>query len=508
MKPVRIIIENIPERSLAISEIKYTFRTLLSIAGLPFHFIEDEKERADIYYGKDCPGDYGLFIEMADIRRENIGRPIKAVKENNHVFLLFTNRQREDNLLITNTNNTCIWNDIILSSFYLLSGWEERFIHRDRKDRHVVQESFLYREKILHDPIVNQYSTMLRNLFRTSHNPIPLWPSNKRYAVALSHDVDYPEMFRWIEVLRYLGKYRMKSKMRKVIDIIIGKESFWKFEDWVKLENRYGLKSAMYFCGAKGSLLRYVFKAPDPFYDVRQDQFKRVLNYLAQNGFEVGLHSSYLAYQSTDRFLEEKKTVEESLREPIFGNRHHYWHMNPDNLSETALIHDEIGLLYDSSVCFAKRCGFRFGICSPFHLYDPIRHRHARVLELPTSLMDDHLFKYFGLSYFSKPQFEIDALINSVKEHGGVFLVDYHVRGFNETFYPKWVETYKYILNKINEDGDFYSDTPLNIARYWKNREEDILRESKDEYCGVTKDQIPPSLPLQREEFPSLKKGG
>jgi hypothetical protein len=508
MKPVRIIIENIPERSLAISEIKYTFRTLLSIAGLPFHFIEDEKERADIYYGKDCPGDYGLFIEMADIRRENIGRPIKAVKENNHVFLLFTNRQREDNLLITNTNNTCIWNDIILSSFYLLSGWEERFIHRDRKDRHVVQESFLYREKILHDPIVNQYSTMLRNLFRTSHNPIPLWPSNKRYAVALSHDVDYPEMFRWIEVLRYLGKYRMKSKMRKVIDIIIGKESFWKFEDWVKLENRYGLKSAMYFCGAKGSLLRYVFKAPDPFYDVRQDQFKRVLNYLAQNGFEVGLHSSYLAYQSTDRFLEEKKTVEESLREPIFGNRHHYWHMNPDNLSETALIHDEIGLLYDSSVCFAKRCGFRFGICSPFHLYDPIRHRHARVLELPTSLMDDHLFKYFGLSYFSKPQFEIDALINSVKEHGGVFLVDYHVRGFNETFYPKWVETYKYILNKINEDGDFYSDTPLNIARYWKNREEDILRESKDEYCGVTKDQIPPSLPLQKGGIPLFGKEG
>jgi len=69
-------------------------------------------------------------------------------------------------------------------------------------------------------------------------------------------------------------------------------------------------------------------------------------------------------------------------------------------------------------------------------------------------------------------------------------LVDYHVRGFNETFYPKWVETYKYILNKINEDGDFYSDTPLNIARYWKNREEDILRESKDEYCGVTNQSI------------------
>jgi hypothetical protein len=482
MKPVRIIIENISGGSLTLSEIKFAFKTLLSIAGLPYHFIKDQKDHADIYYGKACPGDYGLFIERADIRKENIGSPIKVVKENNRVFLLFANRQREDHLLVRNNNNTCIWNDIILSSFYLLSGWQERFIHRDRKDRHAVQESFLYREKILHDPIVNQYSTLLRDLFGASHNAVSLWPSNKKYAVALSHDVDYPEMIRWIEALRYLSKHKLSSKWAKVIDIFNGKENFWKFEDWVKLENRYGLKSAMYFCGLKGSLLRYFLKAPDPFYDVRQDHFKRVLHYLAQNGFEVGMHSSYLAYQSVGRFLEEKQTVEESLRKPIFGNRHHYWHMNPDNLSETAAMHDEIGLLYDSSICFAKRSGFRFGICSPFHLYDPIRHRPVGVLELPTTLMDDHLFKYFRLSYFSNPQFEIDALIHSVKEHAGLFFVDYHVRGFNETFYPKWVESYKYILKKVSEDGDCYSDTPLSIAKYWKNREEEILHESKDEY--------------------------
>lgn len=70
MKPVRIIIEKFPEGSLRMSEIKYTFRTLLSIAGLPFHFIDDEKERADIYYGRACLGEYGLFIEMADIKKK------------------------------------------------------------------------------------------------------------------------------------------------------------------------------------------------------------------------------------------------------------------------------------------------------------------------------------------------------------------------------------------------------------------------------------------------------
>jgi hypothetical protein len=159
--------------------------------------------------------------------------------------------------------------------------------------------------------------------------------------------------------------------------------------------------------------------------------------------------------------------------------------MNPDNPSETAVMHEALDLVYDSSVCFAKRSGFRFGICSPFHLYDPIRQQEVGVLELPPSLMDDHLFKYFRLSYFSKPKFEIDALIDSVKGCAGLFFVDYHVRGFNETFYPKWRASYEYILKKLDVDGGFYSDTPLNIAKFWKKREEDILGESKDEYSGI-----------------------
>ena len=60
MKPVRIIIEKNPEASLTVSEIKYTFQTLLTIAGLPYHFLRDQKERADIYYGGAFPGEYGF----------------------------------------------------------------------------------------------------------------------------------------------------------------------------------------------------------------------------------------------------------------------------------------------------------------------------------------------------------------------------------------------------------------------------------------------------------------
>ena len=209
------------------------------------------------------------------------------------------------------------------------------------------------------------------------------------------------------------------------------------------------------------------------------------MNYLVQNGFEVGMHSSYLAYQSASRFRTEKIAVEEVLGKPVLGNSHHYWHMNPINTSKTALIHSRIGLLYDSSIAFSHRAGFRYGICSPFHLYDSVGNQRVITLELPPTLMDDHLFQYAKYSYFGKYQFEIDALLDSVRKHGGIFVADYHVRGLNDTFFPGWGESYKYLLSKINESNDFYCDTALDIAKYWLDREKTIHEESIDEDCSV-----------------------
>jgi hypothetical protein len=328
---------------------------------------------------------------------------------------------------------------------------------------------------------VNHYAEILRVAFCRSHDPMPLWPGNKKYAVALSHDVDYPEMIRWIECLRYIGTYRGRSRLSRVIDILKGRESFWRFEDWMKLEKHYGMKSAIYFCGFKGNLFRYFLKAPDPFYDIRKSKYQCLFRSLVESGFEVGLHNSYWAYRNKDQMRREKERVEATLGRPVSGNRHHYWHMDPDRPSETAKIHHQIGLLYDTSICFGLRAGFRFGICSPFHLYDPVDKQAIPVLQIPTCLMDDHFFKYFKLSYFDSPRCEADALIESSRKHGGVFLADYHIRVFNSTFFPGWVESYKYLLNRITETSDYYSDTPIQIARHWTQREERILRESNDE---------------------------
>ncbi len=482
MRPVRICIDKTPENCLNRKEIKYTFETLFNLVGLPCHFVRDSGEgEIDVHYGKVPSRGSRLFIEMLDLDRGKIQRPMKMIKEENRIFLLFSSRQREEGIVERAETRISVRNDLIFSSYFLLTGWEERFLRLDRWDRHAVRDSFLYKEKLLHLPVINQYASFLRSIFEVSHHPVPIWPSNRRYAVCLTHDVDYPEMIPWIEGLRYLAMYKMKSELSKASDILAGRESFWKFREWMEWEKDCGMRSAIYFCGMQGGLLRYFLRAPDPFYDIKTQRFKEVLDDLSKNGFEVGLHSSFLAYRSLDRFREEKACVEEALKKTIYGNRHHYMHLNPRNPSETILMQHQIGFLYDSSICFLKRSGFRRGVCSPFHLYDSKSHQAVPTVELPTTLMDDHLFGRMKYSYFDHYRSEIDALLDSVKEYGGIFVADYHIRVLNPTFFPGWKESYAYLLKKIQETDDYYCDTPLNIARYWKTREDQISDGSIDE---------------------------
>jgi len=487
MKPIRIVIENNEEYLLTIEEIKYTFRTILTLAGFPWHFVSQyESESIDIYFGRTSSTRARLFIEMSNLKRKIVTTPRGCIEREDLVLLLFEKNHKDKNLLIEEQGRiTHIFNDIIFSTFYLLTGWQEKYLSRDSKDRHNIQDSFLYQFSLLHTPIINRYALFIRKVFQNNNKFIPTWPRNKKFAVALSHDVDYPEMIRWIETLRYIFKYKQKSKLNKIIDILKGRESFWKFEDWTRLEQGYDFKSTYYFCGYQGTLFQYLFKTPDPFYNVQANHFSQLMQRLDSEGFEISMHASYSAYRSVDQIRAEKLIIEKALGHLIYGNRHHYWHMNPDKPWETAFFHHRVGLLYDSSLSFEKHSGFRNGISSPFHLFDQDVIDDMPILQLPPSLMDDHLFGHAKFSHFTNYQNHVDSLLDSIIKCEGALIVDYHVRVLNSIFYPHWAESYEYILKKVTREGNYYSDTLLGIAKYWISREHRIRAKSKDELSYV-----------------------
>jgi hypothetical protein len=479
LRPLKVIIRKDQLYPLTIEEIKYSFQTLLVIAGFPWHFVTDQgNESSDIYFGpyesSSTDTRATLTVRMCSIKHNSISEPVNIITEDGFIFLDFQYAALNSPVIRRMPDgSTIVNNDLILSVFSLLSGKGEGTLKRDTKDRHHIQGSFLWQNGLLHKPIVNQYADLLRSIFSPHNSFIPSWPNGKQYAVALSHDVDYPEIKPLIEVFRYIINNASRCSLCTIKKILNKTDHFFKFHEWLLLEEAYGVKSAFYFCGYVGTLLRYALLAPDPFYDIRKRCFKEVVQAIYDRGFEVGMHSSFLAYLSESRFRFEKEQIESVLGHTIEGNRHHYWHMNPDNPTETARMHESVGFLYDTSLAFECHSGFRRGICSPYHLFDEQRERILKIIQLPPALMDDHLFGYAKNSKFSNYQEHIRSLLASVKKHGGVFTVDYHQRVLNATFFPNWGNSYEFILKTIMDDS-VYFDTPLNIVKHWIYREDRI----------------------------------
>jgi len=353
----------------------------------------------------------------------------------------------------------------------------EASIKRGKWDSCDLSTSFLYSQDILQRPLVSQWASLLRHEFR-EHDPIPPWPNGKTYALALGHDVDYPEMVPWIESLRYLAQYKAGAKVRELIDILKGRESFWRFQDWMHLEKLRGFTSTFYFCSFKGSVFRYLTKAPDPFYDVHSARFRDLFSLLRDQGFEIGLHPSFLAYTSRQQFQEEKSSLEEASGVCVLGNRHHYFHMDPENPTRTAQLHFELGFLYDSSLAFSECSGFRRSACHPFRLYGETSGKELGVLQLPLTLMDDHLYWFGHTVPYPDDMAHVAALQASVAQLQGLFVANWHVRRFNSTFFPGWTRGFEHLLTLAKRGGDCYCDTAVAIARHWIFRENLLLTSS------------------------------
>lgn len=472
LRLIDILIEKNENSCLAEFEIKYVLETLCIVAGVPWRFLPAGFEGdVHIYYGNRPRPNAGLVIQMETEKGKQPQRKLITGKDGT-VFLDFFGNSSDDPLEYSSDGRLRrISNDIIYTAFDLLTGVGEIGVPRDRWEIHDVRETFLYKNKLLHVPIVDHYAQLLKNAFSDRLSFLPKWPDGKKIAVMLSHDTDYPEMLRPIEMLRYTVQQK-RVDLKKLSEIWTGAETFWKFDDWMHLEESFQTRSAFYLCPFKGSLLRYFFIAPDTFYDIRKKKYKDIANRLHRHGFEVGLHASFFAHKSLKAFKGEKDKLERILQVPVAGNRHHYWRLNHDDPSTTAVIHEKAGLLYDSSMAFDRHSGFRYSVCTPYHLYSKPDKRGLSILQLPPTLMDDQLFGAASLTSFANYREHIDHLVKVIYQYEGLFVADFHTRVLNETFFPEWGSAYRYMLEKLTEHRDFYNDTPENIARYWLHREQ------------------------------------
>jgi hypothetical protein len=108
---------------------------------------------------------------------------------------------------------------------------------------------------------------------------------------------------------------------------------------------------------------------------------------LQSMGMEIGLHGSYTSLDTRDGLAREFEVLQNHGFRPL-GGRQHWLRFSLDRLVPAV---ERAGALFDTSVGWQHRIGFRAGACFPFPPYSFAEERPARFLELPLAVMDQAL---------------------------------------------------------------------------------------------------------------------
>ena len=453
-------------------EIRWTWRQLLTVIGWPWEEVRVGDECDVAFVADPANGGGARVVVRAD--PEAWRRPgdlcLGGVRFDPPALAFDPSRENGASLVSAQEGRVVVRHDLVFDAFWLATGQEESRFPHDAHGFHDLTGSAWFRSGILREAVGSRIAAWLERALERVGLPAPVarWPAGRRAAAAISHDVDYPEVVRWLEPLRVIRRQGVHAA-RTALAVAAGRRHHWHFHDWIALEQGLGTRSAFYFTPVRGSLLGYAVGPPDPFYDIEAGHFRTLFATLTDAGVEVGLHASYEAHRDRSRFAEERARVARASGQPVAGNRHHYWHLDPADPDATLAIHERIGLLYDSSLIHNRYLGWRRGFCHPFFPFHRAERREIRTLQLPPGWMDDQLF---GMRHDNPgdPAALLRDAAARVAEAGGALTVDVHDYVYDEALHPGWRDRLVELWQHLADRGDFWFATPLEIAEHWTAR--------------------------------------
>ena len=147
---------------------------------------------------------------------------------------------------------------------------------------------------------------------------------------------------------------------------------------------------------------------------------------LDSNGWEIGLHGSFLSFKSMELLIKEKAVLESITGHKISGIRQHY--LNLDN--KTWLYQKQAGFIYDTSFGYNNKIGFKGDKYKPFKPYNDY------FIVFPMVMMDNPFVA--NKNKWSDLEFIIDTAIRE----DSVLVINWHTNHFNENEFPNYMSDY------------------------------------------------------------------
>lgn len=407
-----MIIEIVNDTDFPSNRLKYVIYTLFNIAGLS---LENDLK---ICYGPEISGNYDIYI---------LSKPFRTV---NHSF------------------GEIIKTDIVKESFNLLTCSEEYNSPKDKIGRFLAA----YSSKNIGVPVVNYLALQLKEAIDkvARRKGIELKQFNRQFTVVLSHDVDnitdrnfYVFCHRVVNVIKYLKVKKFKEGLRHFLftlkRLISLDNPYWNFEEYMKIEDRYGFRSSFYFInGKKGRHgARY-----------RLTKVKDVILKLVKSDWEIGLHTNYFSYDQPSKIIKERNNLKEISGVDIIGNRNHYLRFKVPFTWEAL---KEAGFKYDTTLGYSDSIGFRGGVAFPFCPYNLIKDEVLDLLEIPMVVMDGTLFK--DQTNIESTWEKVKNILEETKKVNGTIAVNFHQRVLYQDEFFGWKDIYLMILNYIKDNN-------------------------------------------------------
>ncbi|WP_183192480.1 polysaccharide deacetylase family protein [Brevibacillus fluminis] len=439
-------------------ERQYIFDVLFAqFLGLEYETMVEQRDDIRICLADDCSG---KSIVLADVLfqqpQENWLQQTSLPKQpletcdalliplsfpliSRHLPVLYGKRLNNGLFFEQNQLTIHLGIDIFGSSFFMLTRYEEVVkTERDKRGRFQASASLASQEGFLDRPIVNEYVELLWACIHF------LWPGSSRkkreFRIVPSHDVDSPlgvALSTPGQVLRNMaGDVLMRKsvelavrRMRSLVLVRQGRvdADLHNTFHWIMTQSeRIGLRSSFYF------IADHPAGRIDGVYELDSPWIKRLLREIHQRGHEIGLHPSYSTYRDPAQLQRELARLHATLEQigidqPVSGGRQHYLRWEAPT---TWQLWEDAGLVYDSTLSFADRAGFRCGTCYEYTVFNVKTRRPLRLRERPLIAMEGSLL---DIQYMHLTREEARHELELLKERCRLFQGDFTLLWHNCT---------------------------------------------------------------------------
>lgn len=331
--------------------------------------------------------------------------------------------------------------DLFSAIFYMVSRYEEYLPHeKDEHGRYIGKQSIAYKNKFLELPVVDIWALLIGQQIKQRYPEFETGAREYHYVNTI--DIDNAFAYSGKGSLRAVGgiaKAALKLDKEDMVDrvgVMSGgdKDPYDTYSYMKQMAETYA-------SDVKSFILLGNYGPYDKNLPHSSDKQIEAVQKMAEFT-EVGMHPSYGSEGNLQQLKEEKKRLEEILKEPVKISRQHYLKLK---LPETYKHLIACGIEADYSMGYGELIGFRAGTCTPFRFFNLISNGYTSLMIYPFAVMDRTLIDYLKLS----PKQAIDritSLVDEVRKVNGTFISVWH----NESLSDKrewsgWLPVYEHL---------------------------------------------------------------